>query len=165
MRIAVSALMLLSCILLTAGCKRERQSTPDHSTPIAYTFRKDGVLIIRDANGKDKCQFDIEIADSPARTQQGLMFRETMADDQAMLFVFSFLDYHSFWMKNTYLPLDMIFIDNNQVIVDVRYNAVPFSEDNITPRELALFVLEVKAGVTQRNNIGIGDRIEWRRGD
>ncbi len=130
-----------------------------------YSFRKDGVLIVSDANGIEKCRFDIEIADTPAKTQQGLMFRETMEDDQAMLFIFPFLDHHSFWMKDTYLPLDMIFIDNNQVVVDVYYGAVPFSEENIIPRELSLLVLEVKAGVVQRNNIGIGDRIEWRRGD
>jgi len=156
---------LLICLILSAGCKKEPQPSHPVTTTQDYSFRKDGTLTIYDPDGIEKCRFDIEIADSPAETQKGLMFRETMEDHQAMLFIFNFLDYHSFWMKNTYLPLDMIFIDNNQVIVDVHYNAVPFSEENIIPNRLALFVLEVKAGIVRRNNIEIGDRIEWRRGD
>ncbi len=160
-----SLILLCICLILITGCRKGSQVSQTASSARDYSFRKDGVLIVSDANGIEKCRFDIEIADTPAKTQQGLMFRETMEDDQAMLFIFPFLDHHSFWMKDTYLPLDMIFIDNNQVVVDVYYGAVPFSEENIIPRELSLLVLEVKAGVVQRNNIGIGDRIEWRRGD
>lgn len=103
-------------------------------------------------------RFSIEIADDPSERQAGLMFREQMEDDHGMLFVFDQTQPMGFWMKNTVLPLDLIFIGQ-----DGRVKAVlqgePQSEAVIAPDEPARFVLEVKAGIAAREGLADGDLI------
>ncbi len=128
--------------------------------PILYEFRHDGNLEILES-GKSKASFDIEIVISYMDRAQGLMFRETMEDNQGMLFIFEDSDYHSFWMKNTYLPLDMLFISEDLEVVDILKNAIPFSEEMLIPEHRARYVLEVKGGISDQMNIKIGDSIKW----
>ncbi len=91
-----------------------------------------------------------EVVHTPGSRELGLMYRKQLADDQGMLFVFPVEKRLSFWMKNTYLPLDIIFIDRNLKVVSISANAIPMTE---TPREStgpAQYVLEVKAGLADR---------------
>ncbi len=102
---------------------------------------------------------NVEIADSEDEKTKGLMFRESLCDNCGMLFIFDDSDLRSFWMKDTLIPLDMIFIDDNLVIVDIK-NAVPCTTevcDVYTNK--AKYVLEVNEGFTRENNINIGDNI------
>ncbi len=100
--------------------------------------------------------FSIEIADDAAERSAGLMFRETMADDHGMLFVFQETRDVAFWMKNTPMPLDLVFVGQDGRVRAVLYGE-PQSEAVIDPGEPARFVLELKAGTAARQGIKAGD--------
>lgn len=104
--------------------------------------------------------FVVEVASSPAAQRQGLMYRKHLASDAGMLFVFPEEKRVSFWMKDTYIPLDMIFIDSSGTIVDIHENAVPLSRSLITPSRPARAVLEVNAGAVARIQIRDGDLVK-----
>jgi uncharacterized membrane protein (UPF0127 family) len=104
--------------------------------------------------------FTAEIADTPETKQHGLMYRETMADDAAMLFVYKPPGTASFWMENTKLPLDMIFVQPDGAIKAIAQDAVPMSEDVITVPGPVSAVIEVKAGTARRLGLKKGDHVE-----
>lgn len=112
-------------------------------------------------NGKNLIKMNIEIADDDNARMKGLMFREKLEENSGMLFVFDSENYQTFWMKNTLIPLDMIFIDKDFEIVDIKA-AVPCREDPCAlykSSNPAKYVLEVNANFTIKNDIGIGDKI------
>ena len=106
---------------------------------------------------------DIEIADDDSKREVGLMGRPVMEERQGMLFVFDEEIMASFWMKNTILPLDIIFINKFGEIVTICKNTTPFSEQAYPATAMTLFVLEVNAGFTDKYGIKDGDRITWKR--
>lgn len=108
--------------------------------------------------GAGERSFSIEIADDPQERSAGLMFRETMDDDHGMLFVFEQTQPVGFWMKNTPLPLDLIFIGQDGRVKAVKPGE-PFSEALIPSQEPVRFVLELKHGTAQRTGIKVGDLI------
>ena len=104
----------------------------------------------------------VKIANDPEEKSRGLMFRKSMEWNNGMFFVFDEDRKLSFWMKNTYIPLDMIFINNELKIVDIQENAKPCLEmpcPTYSSIEPAKYVLEVNAGFVQKNIIKIGDKI------
>jgi len=104
----------------------------------------------------------VEIANDSQERSKGLMFRENMDWDKGMFFVFDSQRVLSFWMKNTLIPLDMLFIDNDFKIVDIKENTIPCLEDmcsNYISKYPATYVLEVNAGFVMTNNIEIGDSV------
>lgn len=112
-------------------------------------------------NGIEKFRIKTEIVDDFEEISKGLMFREFLDENSGMLFVFAIEDYHSFWMKNTLIPLDTIFISEELQIVDIIYSE-PCKEDpcdSYKPREIAKYVLEVNGNFTIKNNIKIGNKI------
>ena len=116
-------------------------------------FGQDSVLI----NNK---YLLVEVADSPEEREKGLMFRENLCENCGMLFVFEEVGKHSFWMKNTLIPLDMIFIDEEGVIVDILV-ADPCLEmpcKYYTPSEDVKYVLEVNKETSEINKFMIGDQ-------
>jgi len=106
---------------------------------------------------------DVEIADTKEERTKGLMYRDSMNDNHGMFFVFDNEEKLSFWMKNTLIPLDMIFFDSNYRVVHVQKNARPCKADpcevfpSIKP---AKYVLEVKAGTSDRLEIKEGDTVQ-----
>lgn len=102
-----------------------------------------------------------EVALTPSQQETGLMNRASMADDAGMLFVFGAERSLSFWMKNTLISLDMIFIDSSKTIVDINQNAIPLSETPFTSRAPAKYVLEVNGGYCARNNVQIGNSVAF----
>jgi uncharacterized membrane protein (UPF0127 family) len=103
----------------------------------------------------------VEIADTPERRNLGLMYRRELAEDAGMLFVFDESTTLSFWMKNTHLPLDMIFIGEDRRIVGIVKDAVPYTT---TPRSVGVpsrYVLEVNAGFSDRHRLARGDRVTF----
>ena len=112
-------------------------------------------------NGKQKIKVNVEIADDNNRRMHGLMFREKLNENDGMLFVFDNEDYRAFWMKNTLIPLDIIFISKEMKIVDIKY-AVPCKENPCKLYESskpAQYVLEVNGNFTIKNNIKTDDKI------
>jgi uncharacterized membrane protein (UPF0127 family) len=105
--------------------------------------------------------FTIEIADDPAERERGLMFREDMADTHGMLFVFEEQRDVGFWMKNTPMPLDLIFISQDGTVKAIKQGE-PFSEAVISPGQPVRFVLELKAGTAAGNNIVDGDKVRHK---
>ena len=104
-------------------------------------------------------EFTVELATTPRQHAQGLMFREYLAPDAGMLFIFSQEGQRSFWMKNTLIPLDMLFFNASGAFVSMIENAEP---ESLTPRRsygAAKFVLEVNAGTSARLGIGTGSRL------
>ena len=120
------------------------------------TFPK-GKLVIETAKGK--FPFDIELALSPPQMVQGLMFRRALAADAGMLFDYGSPQPITMWMKNTLIPLDMIFIANDGKVVDFHERAVPMSLDTIETKVPARAVLEVNAGTVARLGVQVGDTV------
>ncbi len=108
----------------------------------------------------EKC-INVEIADSPELREKGLMFRDKLGDNEGMIFVFDDEGVYPFWMKNTLIPLDIMWVDQEFKIVHIE-NAVPCTTDNCElyePDDAAKYVVEVNAGFAQENFVNVGDLI------
>lgn len=105
--------------------------------------------------------FQVEIADTPAKRQLGLQYRRDLAPDRGMVFLFPQESTQSFWMKNTPIPLDMIFISSDRKIVGIVEQAVPFSMDSRSVSVASQFVLEINGGLARRYGIKAGDSIRF----
>jgi uncharacterized protein len=106
--------------------------------------------------------FQAEIADTPEKLTRGLMFRQKIRDDYGMLFVFPDNDYRSFWMKNTLISLDMIFLNRQQQIVAMHESVPPCKADpcpSYDSKYPARYVLELNGGMAKKLNLKIGDKI------
>mgnify|MGYP001212030025 CR=1 FL=1 len=103
-------------------------------------------------------RFTVEIADDEGERSAGLMFRTEMNDDHGMLFVFETTRRVAFWMKNTPMPLDLLFIGEDGRVVAI-LQGEPFSTAPIAPNGDVRFVLELKAGTAQNAGISVGDRL------
>jgi uncharacterized membrane protein (UPF0127 family) len=104
----------------------------------------------------------VEIADSPEKMREGLMFRESLPEDSGMLFIFEGEAIRSFWMKNTLLPLDMIFINSELEIVHIEKDVQPCESDpcrTYSSQLPAEYVIEVNAGFSQRKDLNAGDSL------
>ena len=113
-------------------------------------------LVATTASGKQ--QFYIEVADDDSERGRGLMFRKDMPDNRGMLFVFETSRPVGFWMKNTPMPLDMVFIRQDGTIASIQ-QAEPFSEAVVSTPAPIRFVLELKAGTAAKRGVKEGDRL------
>ena len=123
-RVITGVCALLASILLACG-----------SSPTAVLHGARGPVSVR-----------LEVADTDATRTKGLMYRAALADGEGMLFVFDDTREHGFWMKNTFIPLDMIFIDDDLRVVGVHARAVPQSTETVSVGVPSRYVLEVPAG-------------------
>lgn len=121
------------------------------------TFTRDS-LTVRTADGGEWA-FDIELALSPEQQAQGLMYRRSLAPDAGMLFVYRPARPVTMWMKNTVIPLDMLFIAEDGEIVKIVERTVPFSLATISSDRRVRAVLEINGGTADRLGIRPGDRI------
>jgi hypothetical protein len=106
--------------------------------------------------------FTAEIADTPELRARGLMFRHRLPPDRAMLFDFQQARAVSMWMKNTYIPLDMVFIRKDGTVAAIAENTVPLSQDVIGVQEPVLGVLELAAGTAKRIGLKRDDKVYHR---
>lgn len=107
----------------------------------------------------EKINISAEIAES---NEAGLMYRQALPENSGMLFVFSDDNYRTFWMKNTQIPLDIIFVSSNMQIVDIKKNFQPCTSiicEKYTSSSTAMYVIEVNANFTENYNISVGDTI------
>lgn len=103
--------------------------------------------------------FDVEIADTPEKSKLGLMFRKQLDDDKGMLFLLPEKQHLYMWMKNTYIPLDMLFFDTDGKIVKIISDTTPLSL-KILPSDIPVAgVLEINAGTAKKLNINVGDYV------
>lgn len=114
-------------------------------------------LTIETSGGKHS--FLVEVMRTEPQRERGLMFRRFLPNDRGMLFDFKSEQPLMMWMKNTYLPLDMIFISRSGKVVGIAQNTEPLSERIISSGAPASAVLEVNAGTVIKIGLGIGDKI------
>jgi uncharacterized protein len=126
------------------------------AAPASVSFEESS-LTVDAANGQ--FEFLVEMAVSPAQRSQGLMFRESLDEDRGMLFDFGKSQHATMWMRNTYVPLDMLFIDAHGQITQIATDTQPLSDAVIASREPVRAVLELRGGVSAKLGIEPGDRV------
>jgi uncharacterized membrane protein (UPF0127 family) len=117
-------------------------------------------LVVYSEKGSETCRLGVELAITQTDQAKGLMFRKSMDENAGMFFLFERNEIRHFWMRNTLIPLDMIFIDNKYVVVDVHRGAKPLDETVISSRKPARYVLEVNAGKTDKCHIKPGSKVK-----
>jgi len=115
---------------------------------------------IIDRRGRVKASFKVEVADSGEERKRGLMFRDNLPLDRGMIFVFPREEDHFFWMKNTLIPLDIIFINRMGEIVGLVENALPESEELLGVAQKSLYVLEINGGLAEKYDITVKDKVK-----
>jgi len=111
---------------------------------------------------KGEC-FDVEVASKPDEMARGLMFRDSLDYDKGMLFVFQDLSEHNFWMKNTLIPLDIIWVGEDNKVVFIKENAQPCKGEFcqlLSPGKKAKYAFEVNAGICARIGLDVGDTLD-----
>ncbi|HEV2441885.1 MAG TPA: DUF192 domain-containing protein [Steroidobacteraceae bacterium] len=109
-----------------------------------------------------KDHFEVWIADTPSRQEQGLMFVRDLPAAEGMIFPEGSPQVAHFWMKNTYIPLDMVFVAEDGRVAKIIANARPFSLDVLSSDVPVIAVLEIRGGEAKRLQIGVGDRVSWQ---
>lgn len=154
------ALAAILTVVLLAGCSDEPSG---RTVQMDVPFTKEGTLTFLSPADSVLGRLDVEIADTPAERRQGLMYRRSLAPDHGMLFLFPRADRSSFWMKNTYIPLDIVFVGPDSQVVSIARNTRIMSEETIAPNGPKQYVVEVNAGYARRHGIDTTTRIRWTR--
>ena len=128
-----------------------------------YEFTKHGELTFSTSDNEFISQIDIELADNDRTRSTGMMYRPSMKEDRGMFFIFPYENFQSFWMRNTMISLDIIFVNSKMEIVTIHDSAKPYDENSYASTEVAQYVVEVNGGYCERHNLKVGDKISWRR--
>jgi hypothetical protein len=160
-------LVVVALLLCAVGCPSTNGAPPagpssprpPASSSEAQTGLGTGVVVVHAQGGAER--FRVEVAATPTQRERGLMFREQLDDDAGMLFLFERQQQLSFWMKNTYLPLDMLFIDEDLVVKGIVENAEPLTTTSRRIAGATRFVLELKGGTARRLGLAAGDRVAF----
>lgn len=153
--------ILLVSALVVGGCGGKTDETPDINREI--TFTPEGVLDIWRADSSLVTRLVIELAESDQEQAQGLMYRRSLPERGGMLFVSQEPSMRSFWMRNTPLPLDIIFLDDSLRVVNIVKRTTPYSEEHILSTAPAQYVLEVRAGMSDRWGVDSTAYVTWER--
>lgn len=148
-----------------AACSPQSAEADRPATPTpAATHSASGleVIPVTIATARGERAFRAEVARTPQQQARGLMFRTQMGADEGMLFDYT-ADPHvlSFWMRNTVIPLDIIFITPDRRVLNIAANAVPYSEESLRATGVAAAVLELNGGRAAELGIAPGDRVSW----
>jgi len=112
-------------------------------------------------DGSSRAVVKLEVANTPSSRELGLMYRKHLDEDAGMIFVFPTAAHQSFWMKNTIIPLDMIFADEHGKVLGIVETAEPFSERPLSVDGDSLYVLEVNGGFSRRHHLKAGDQMKF----
>lgn len=143
-------------LILTLACA-QRTPTPSPATTMAAANAQRIVL-------PDHFVVAVEVASDDEMRSQGLMYRDHLTDDRGMIFLFTQAGEYPFWMKNTLIPLDMIWMDSQHRIVHIAHDVQPCKADprpNYPPNAQALSVLELAAGVAAKHHLANGDVLRF----
>jgi uncharacterized protein len=155
----IIAVIIAAIILLFSNVFKQKVQDKE------YSFRKDGELSFVDSTGKSLAKIDIQIAANDFDRELGLMYRKSMGMKQGMLFIFPEESIQSFWMRNTEISLDMIFVNKEREVVTIHKNTTRLSDQTYKSTKPAEYVIEVDAGFCDTFNIKVGDKITWKRTD
>ena len=157
---------LLGAAMLLAACSTQavdgQAASPVQAEPSVHPVSGLQVIPLSVTDGQGRRHaFRVEVAATGEQQQRGLMFRTQMGADEGMIFPFSQTRMASFWMRNTVIPLDIIFIGPDRRIINISANAVPYSEESRPSLAPAMAVLELNGGRAAQLGIGPGDLVEW----
>lgn len=158
--VAFAAYLIYSNFIVTNQTTAKKENKLQHSV---YDFTRHGDLTFTTSDSEYITKIDIEIAEDDESRSTGMMYRAKMKKDQGMLFIFPVERYQSFWMRNTVLSLDIIFVNSNMEIVTIHENAKPFDENSYSSTKPSLYVVEVIAGFCAEHGITEGSKIVWRK--
>lgn len=163
-----SALALTLALVALGACdtgamsnKREEAMPQPQKPDVAPTQPTAPTPMVYLGTDKGDVPVKVEVVATEAKIEKGLMYRQHLPLDSGMLFMMGREHQWSFWMRNTLIPLDMIFIKPDRTILGIYRNAVPETDD---PRDVpgeSQYVLEVNGGFCQRHNVNAGDRVEF----
>ncbi|MBI5496977.1 MAG: DUF192 domain-containing protein [Deltaproteobacteria bacterium] len=155
--------VIIALLLLVSACRDTQAADggkapaipaapgrPEYRWARVWVVTKGGDLPVR-----------VEVAENDRQRTHGLMFKEKLADDEGMVFLFDRTEVLNFWMRNTPLPLDMIFLGDDRRVVGVYENATPFSEARMSVGKPSRYVLEVNAGWARRHGVGPGTQVRF----
>jgi uncharacterized membrane protein (UPF0127 family) len=166
-RYLVGAVALMVSLLVVPGCQEstvDSKATKSKSKVIEPKFTKEAEGFLIDLGSGDTLQrLDIEIAERRDEIEYGMMYRKSMAEQTGMLFLLGMERPQSFYMKNTYVPLDIIYLDNNSQVVSIQKNAKPLDETSLPSGKPAAMVLEVQGGFSDKFGVSEGTLFTWQR--
>ena len=148
-------------VAATGACSAQTATANSTTENSAQAGLEQGPLTIRSANGEHR--FTVEVARSPQEQAMGLMFRKSLAADRGMIFPLPTPQPAAFWMKNTLIPLDMIFIRTDGTIAYIGAMTVPHSLQTVGTSEPVAAVLELRGGRSAELGIREGDVVSWPR--
>lgn len=151
---------LLVALSLVASCRQSGESARGSTAPADAGSSVQGPAAILHPQGRAPVTVRLEVVRTPAPRERGLMFRRELGANDGMLFVFPRPEHQVFWMRNTLIPLDMIFIRADRTVLGVVRNATPETDD---PRQVpgdSLYVLEVNGGQCDRWGLRAGDAVD-----
>jgi uncharacterized protein len=164
MKTAMVMLMLFACTNSTpsteTGGAAAAPAAEQPAPPATQVYSGPKVIF------PDGTAIDVEIAADDERRAQGLMFRDRLGPTAGMLFMFPYDEEHSFWMKNTLIPLDLVWIDESRKVVHVKYNVPPCKVENCPsypPGVPSRYVLEVAGGVAEAHGVKAGDQLRFEQ--
>jgi uncharacterized protein len=161
------ALLLMAIVfaftITSCTDEKEQPKKPATLTDGQPKFVKEGDLTFLTELDKPITDIVIEVADDDASRQQGLMNRSFMGNNQGMLFIFDVEEPQAFWMRNTIIPLDIIYVNKNMEIVSIQENAQPLNDRSLPSKGAALYVVEVNAGFCVQYGITAGCKIKFTR--
>ncbi len=152
-------LLLAVLSLSVAGCSPQSDTRTPKGTGLDANFERGKLVIVADDG--TRLDFDIYLAMDFEQQRRGLMFVRDLPERTGMLFVYEEEGLHSMWMKNTYIPLDIVFARGDGSVSSVIRDTEPRSLRSLQASEPVAFVLELNAGVTRRYNIGTRSRLIW----
>lgn len=162
----LATILIIPSSIILYNYETNKESLRNNESGKRYEppFTKNGQLFFINKDKKNVIKsIEIEIADDDDKRAQGLMWRRSMADSIGMLFIFEKERPLSFWMKNTYIPLDIIYVNKSMEIVTIQENTMPLSEMSIPSDKPAQFVVEVNAGFCITHGIMNGDKIKYEK--
>ena len=154
--------LVAALLLQVVSCKEKEQKALSSSSDVRFTL--EGQLrVYRDSSLSPLAEFEIEIADNDYEIQTGMMYRKELPPKRGMLFVFPDEQMRYFYMKNTEIPLDIIYIDRELQIVSFQKNAKPLDETSLPSEAPAQYVFEIAGGRSDQLGLQVGDRIEFEK--
>jgi uncharacterized membrane protein (UPF0127 family) len=155
----LTRLLLLAAGLALAGCSPQPAVSAGTVPDLDGAFEFSTLDVVNDRG--ETLSFDVYLAVEPRQHRRGLMYVREMPATTGMLFIYEDDAYHSMWMKNTYMPLDMVFARSDGTVSSVIADTVPLTLDSHGSSEPVRYVLELHAGTARRLAIGRASRLLW----
>ena len=157
MRISHGSLLAILLVLCGGACSPQSTAQSSVGDGLNEAFAQETLTIVND-EGVSR-QFDVYLAQDSEQQRRGLMFVRQMPLTTGMLFIYEDTEFHSMWMKNTYLSLDIVFARADGTVSSVIRNTEPLSLRSLSSTEPVKYVLELNAGAARRFGIGTGSRL------